>query len=116
MDTRLIQRSHWSLTKRNICAIFVYTLPRKSTLNVNSLNKEFVLDYKKARSRCYPAETITDTNYTDNFALLANSPTETESLLHNQGQEAKASLWIQIKPSTSLLNKSEPFPLKMASL
>ena len=36
----------------------------------------------KERSRRYPAQTITDTDYTDDIALLANTPTEAETLLH----------------------------------
>ena len=38
---------------------------------------------KKARSRQYPAETITDVDYADEIALLANTPAQTESLLHS---------------------------------
>ena len=38
---------------------------------------------KKARSRQYLAETITDADYTDDLAFLANTPTQVESLLHS---------------------------------
>ena len=41
---------------------------------------------KKARSRRYPAETIMDADYADNIALLANTLTKAESLLHNWEQ------------------------------
>ena len=37
----------------------------------------------KERSRRYPAQTITDANYTDDIVLLANAPTQVETLLHN---------------------------------
>ena len=41
-----------------------------------------------ARSRQYPVETITDADYVDDLALLANTPTQEESLLHNLDQTA----------------------------
>ena len=37
----------------------------------------------KERSRRYPAQTIKDADYTDDIALLENSPTQAESLLHS---------------------------------
>ena len=37
----------------------------------------------KERSRRYTAHTITDADYTDDIALLANTPTQAESLLHS---------------------------------
>ena len=39
---------------------------------------------KKSRSRRYSAETMTDTNYTYNLVLLANTLTPEESLQHRQ--------------------------------
>ena len=36
----------------------------------------------KERSRRYPAQTITDTDYADDIGLLANTPAEAETLLH----------------------------------
>ena len=38
---------------------------------------------KKERSRRYPAQTITDVNYADDIALLANTPAEVPTLLHS---------------------------------
>ena len=35
------------------------------------------------RSRRYPAQTITDVDYTNDIALLANPPTQAETLLHS---------------------------------
>ena len=37
----------------------------------------------KERSRRYLAQTITDADYSDDIALLANSPVQIEFLLHN---------------------------------
>ena len=42
----------------------------------------------KARSRRYPTWTITDADYTDDRALLANTPAQVESLLHSLEQAA----------------------------
>ena len=42
----------------------------------------------KERSRRYSTQTITDTDYTDNIALLANTPTQAETLLHGLEQAA----------------------------
>ena len=38
---------------------------------------------KKKRSRRYPAKTITDADYADDIALLANTPNQVETLLHS---------------------------------
>ena len=40
----------------------------------------------KKRSRRYPAETITDADYADDIAILANTPKQAETLLHNLEQ------------------------------
>ena len=43
---------------------------------------------KKKKSRRYPAQTITDVDYTDDIALLANTPAQAKSLLHSQKRVA----------------------------
>ena len=42
----------------------------------------------KERSRRYPAQTIMDADYTDDIALLANSPARAKTLLHSLEQAA----------------------------
>ena len=37
----------------------------------------------KEKSRRYPAQTITDVDYTDEIELLANTLTQAETLLHS---------------------------------
>ena len=37
----------------------------------------------KKRSRRHPAKTITDADYVDDIALLANTPNQAETLLHS---------------------------------
>ena len=44
--------------------------------------KENGLTLEKARSRRYPEQTITDTDYADDIAFLANTTAQAESLLH----------------------------------
>ena len=51
------------------------------TLIDNIRENGFVLTRK--RSRRYPTKTITDTNYADDIALLANTPNQAETLLHS---------------------------------
>ena len=45
--------------------------------------KENSFKLTKERSRRYPAKTITDADYTDDIALLANTTVHTETLLHS---------------------------------
>ena len=42
----------------------------------------------KKRSRRYPAKTITDADYADDIAILANTPDQAETLLHSLKQAA----------------------------
>ena len=52
------------------------------------LMKENGFTPKKARSRWYPVQTITDADYANDIALLTNSLTQAESRLHNLEQAA----------------------------
>ena len=47
------------------------------------LMKENGFKLTKERSRRYPAQTITDADYADDIALLANTPAQGETLLHS---------------------------------
>ena len=47
------------------------------------LMKENDFRLAKNRSRRYPEQTITDADYADDIALLANTPIQAESLLHS---------------------------------
>ena len=51
--------------------------------------KEYGFALKKARSKQYPTETITDADYTDLLAPHANIPAQGESLLHSLEQAAR---------------------------
>ena len=50
--------------------------------------RENVFELKKKRSRRYPAKTITDADYTDDIALLVNTPNQAETLLQSLEQAA----------------------------
>ena len=45
--------------------------------------RENGFELTKKRSRRYPAKTISDADYTDDIALLANTPNRAETLLHS---------------------------------
>ena len=48
--------------------------------------KESVFELTKKRRRRYPTKTITDADYADDIAILANTPNQAETLLHSMGQ------------------------------
>ena len=50
--------------------------------------KEKGFELTKKRSRWYPAKTITDADYVDDVAILANTPNQAETLLHSLEQAA----------------------------
>ena len=45
--------------------------------------RENGFELTKKRSRRYPAKTITDADYADDIAILANTPNQAETLLHS---------------------------------
>ena len=51
--------------------------------NLDSFREENGFELTKKRSRRYPAKTITDTDYADDIAILANTPNQAETLLHS---------------------------------
>ena len=50
--------------------------------------KENSFELTKKRTRRYPARTITDADYADDIAILANTPNQAETLLHSLEQAA----------------------------
>ena len=50
----------------------------------------------KERSRRYPAKTITDTDYADDIAILANTPNQAETLQHSL-ERAAAGIGLHVK-------------------
>ena len=50
--------------------------------------REKGFELTKKRGRRYPAKTITDADYADDIAILANTPNQAETLLHSLEQAA----------------------------
>ena len=50
--------------------------------------KENGFKLTKERSRKYPAQTVTNADYTDDIAFLANTPSQAKTLLHRLEQAA----------------------------
>ena len=50
--------------------------------------KDKGFELTKKRSRRYPSKTITDTDYADDIAIMANTPMQAETLLHSLEQAA----------------------------
>ena len=61
---------------------FIICLDYKFRMSIYRM-KENGFKLTKERSRRYPAQTITDTDYANDIALLANTPTQAEILLHS---------------------------------
>ena len=67
--------------------LFIICLDYVLRTSINNIRENgFVLT--KKRSRRYPAKTITDADYTDDIALLANTPNKAETLLHSLERDA----------------------------
>ena len=69
--------------RKYISLIPIHNLPRLRTSNVNRFNEGKWLYTGKARSKQYPAQTITNADYADDIALLANTLAQAESLQHS---------------------------------
>ena len=75
------------------CPLVVLLLKCQSILCLHPVNvlslwcfyRESLLLFKltKKRSRRYPAKTITDADYADDIAILANTPNQAETRLHS---------------------------------
>ena len=62
--------------------LFIICLDYVLRTSIDNIRENgFVLT--KKRSRRYPAKTITDADYADDIALLANTPNQAETLLHS---------------------------------
>ena len=62
--------------------LFIICLDYVLRTSIDKIN-ENSFKLTKERSRRYPAKTITDTDYTDDIALLANAPVQAKTLLHS---------------------------------
>ena len=62
--------------------LFIICLDNVPRTSIDKI-KENGFELTKKRSRRYPAKTITDANYADDIAILANTPNQAEALLHS---------------------------------
>ena len=67
--------------------LFIICLDYVLRTSINKI-KENGFELTKKRSRRYPAKKITDADYTDDIAILANAPTRAENLLHSLDRAA----------------------------
>ena len=64
--------------------------------------KENGFELRKKSSWRYPAKTITDTDYTNDIAILANTPNQAEKLQHNL-EQAPAGIGLQVNAHKTVL-------------
>ena len=77
-SSRKQRHKDWSLAPYLFIICLDYVL-RTSTDKI----RENGFELTKKRSRRHPAKTITDTDYADDIAILANTPNQAEILLHS---------------------------------
>ena len=84
----LLRHSCWNSTRRYISTVFIICLDYELRPSIDQIKDNGFTLWKKARSRRYPAETITCADYADDIAFLANTSTKVESLLYSVEQAA----------------------------
>ena len=62
--------------------LFIFCLDYVLRTSIDKIRKNG-FELKKKRSTRYPAKTITDADYADDITILANTPNQTETLLHS---------------------------------
>ena len=73
-----------SVLQRDTLAPYLFIICLDYMLSMSiDLMKENGFKLAKERSRIYPTQTFTDVDYTDDIALLANTPAQAESMLHS---------------------------------
>ena len=86
----LLQHCRLTFVRRYICTVLLYNLPRLGTSNVDrSYKRKWLYIHKKAKSRQYPVETITDADYAHDLELRVNTPAQAEQLFHNLDEDAE---------------------------
>ena len=85
---------------------FEYVL--RTSINIM---KENGFKLAKERSRRYPTEIITDADYADDIVLLANTPTQVETLLHSL-EQAAVDIGLQTRQNTCALIRGDTSTLK----
>ena len=78
----LIYDVPFSVFSCNVSNLFLNSKTFLSLISLLLRRTENGFELTKKRSRRYPAKTITDADYADDIALLANTPNQAETLLH----------------------------------
>ena len=73
--------------------LFIIRLDNVPSTSIDKM-KDNCFKLTKERRRRYPAQTITDTDYAVDIALLANTPVEAETMLHSQERAAGIGLHV----------------------
>ena len=74
--------------------IFIISLDYVLRTSIDKI-RENGFELKKKIRRRYPAKTITDADYADHIAILANTPNQVETLLHSL-ERAAASIGLHV--------------------
>ena len=74
--------------------LFIICLDYMLRISIDKM-KDNGFKLTKERSRRYPTQTITDMDYAKDIALLANTPAQTETLLHSL-EQAAASIGLHV--------------------
>ena len=92
--------------------LFIICLDYMLRLSIDIIkNNSFML--AKERSRRYPAQTITDVDYADDIALLANTPGRAQTLQHNlEWAAASIDLHINVDKTHVLWSKRRHLHIK----
>ena len=78
-----------SVLQGDTFTLYLHYLPRLYTSNIDRSNERYLKKKKREEADDrYPAQTITDTYYADGLALLANTPTQADSLVLSLEQAA----------------------------
>ena len=79
---RILRHCSRSTTRGHAPYLFLICLDYVLRTSIDKI-RENGIELKQKRSWRYPAKTITDADYTDDIALLANTPNQAETLLHS---------------------------------
>ena len=80
---RILRHCCRSATRRHASPISLYHLSRLRAQNFDRQNQRKWLPADEEKKQKVPAKTITDADYADDIALLANTPNQAETLLHS---------------------------------
>ena len=89
-QSNILSQSHRHSQKN----LFIICLDYVLRTSIDKI-KENGFELTKKRSRRYPATTITDADYADDIAILANTPDQAETLLHSL-ERAAASMGLHV--------------------